>query len=282
MEPRHRVALAVGGPHRLCPRHLHFVPRRDDHPQRCGRRRGQPLIRDAGVHPGDRRRAAAGDGAGGTLDAHRPRPVREPVRIADEPAVQLGAGVHLCLLALPSHPPERSGCVAVDVGTGIWVLLLEPTVTPYPPTYFNNWLWAHVGLGKVFLGFCLMGTGLAGVLLLRKYSRFEPWFRLMPADAVVDHVAWRFMLLAFVFHSAMLIAGAVWAQDAWGRYWSWDALETSSFLTWLALGAAIHARLTYRLPMRAGAVFIIIVFVVAFLTYFGTPFYSAAAHKGVI
>jgi len=165
---------------------------------------------------------------------------------------------------------------------GVWVLLLEPSVTPYPPTYFNNWLWAHVGLGKIFLGFCLMGTALAGALLLRNIPRFESWFRLLPADAVVDHIAWRFMLMAFIFHSAMLIAGAVWAQDAWGRYWSWDALETSSFLTWLALGGAIHARLTYRLPMRAGAIFIIVVFVLAFLTYFGTPFYSEAAHKGVI
>ena len=165
---------------------------------------------------------------------------------------------------------------------GVWVLLLEPTATPFPPTYYNNWLWAHVGLGKFFLGFCLVGTGLAGALLLRGAPRLEPWFRQLPSDAVVDHLAWRFMLLAFIFHSAMLIAGAVWAQDAWGRYWSWDALETSSFLTWLALGGAIHARLTYRLPMRAGAVFIIFVFIIAFLTYFGTPFYSDAAHKGVI
>src|SRR3569832_1576629 len=121
-----------------------------------------------------------------------------------------------------------------------------------------------------------------GVWVLRNIPRFDSWFRLLPADAVVDHIAWRFMLMAFIFHSAMLIAGAVWAQDAWGRYWSWDALETSSFLTWLALGGAIHARLTYRLPMRAGAIFIIVVFVLAFLTYFGTPFYSEAAHKGVI
>ncbi len=163
---------------------------------------------------------------------------------------------------------------------GVWVLLLEPVVTPYPPTYFNNWLWAHVGLGKFFLGFCLVGTGLAGVLLLRE--RFPAWFRQLPPNEVVDGIAWRFMLLAFIFDSLMLVAGAVWAQDAWGRYWSWDALETSAFLTWLALGGAIHARLTYKLPMRAGAIFIVIVFIVAFLTYFGTPFYSEAAHKGVI
>ncbi|HFQ91450.1 MAG TPA: hypothetical protein ENK29_01080, partial [Chromatiales bacterium] len=73
-----------------------------------------------------------------------------------------------------------------------------------------------------------------------------------------------------------------WAQDAWGRYWAWDALETSSFLNWLMLGAAIHARLTYRIPVHVGAIAIIAIFVFAFFTYFGTPFYSEAAHKGVI
>jgi len=165
---------------------------------------------------------------------------------------------------------------------GLWVLLLEPTATPLPPTYSNNWLWAHVGFGKIFLGFCMVGTALAGTILLRGFPRMATWFRNLPSDAVLDHFAWRFMLLAFIFHTLMLVAGAVWAQDAWGRYWSWDALETSAFLTWLALGGAIHARLAYRIPIRGAAVFICIVFVLAFLTYFGAPFYSEAAHKGVI
>lgn len=165
---------------------------------------------------------------------------------------------------------------------GVWVLLLEPVATPYPPTYFNKWLWVHVGMGKIFLSFCLAATGVAGAMLLRGTRMFGALFRHMPDNAQLDQLAWRFMLIAFIFHSFMLVAGAVWAQDAWGRYWSWDALETSSFLTWLALGAAIHARLTYRLPMRAGAIFIVVVFILAFLTYFGTPFYSEAAHKGVI
>lgn len=165
---------------------------------------------------------------------------------------------------------------------GLWVLLLEPTATPFPPTYSNDWLWAHVGFGKVFLGFCLVGTALAGTILLRAHPVMARLLRHLPTDQVLDHFAWRFMLLAFIFHTLMLVAGAVWAQDAWGRYWSWDALETSSFLTWLALGGAIHARLAYRVPMRGAAIFICIVFVLAFLTYFGTPFYSEAAHKGVI
>lgn len=165
---------------------------------------------------------------------------------------------------------------------GTWVLLLDPAASPYPPTYYNKWLWAHVGFGKFFLSFCLVGTGLAGVILLRRVRAFAPLFRQMPPDSVLDTIAWRFMLLALVFDSLMLIAGAVWAQDAWGRYWAWDALETSSFMNWLLLGGAIHARLTYRIPMSVGAGAIVVIFVFAFMTYFGTPFYSEAAHKGVI
>jgi len=165
---------------------------------------------------------------------------------------------------------------------GVWILLLDPSGSPYPPTYHNKWLWAHVGFGKVFLAFALVGTGIGGVILLRGIRRLAPIFRHMPQDSVIDHIAWRFMLVALVFDSLMLIAGAVWAQDAWGRYWAWDALETSAFLTWLLLGASVHVRLTYRIPPRVGAVLIITVFVLAFLTYFGAPFYSEAAHKGVI
>ena len=162
------------------------------------------------------------------------------------------------------------------------MLTLEPADSRFPPTYANDWLWAHVGFGKVFLSFCLVATGFAGIIILRKYALFQRLFRALPDTPVLDQLAWRFMLLCFIFHSLMLIAGAVWAQDAWGRYWAWDALETSSFLTWLAAGAAIHARITYKVPHRLGAWFILTIFIVAFLTYFGTPFYSEAAHKGVI
>jgi len=179
---------------------------------------------------------------------------------------------------------RRSALVALPLLwiLGLWVLLIEPVDSVLPPTYHNNWLWAHVGFGKVFLSCSLIGSGLAGVLLLRPIQKCNRWFRSMPADKIVDALAWRFMLIAFVFHTLMLIAGAVWAQDAWGRYWAWDALETSSFLNWLLLGAALHARVSYKISYRVGAILIFVIFIFAFLTYFGTPFYSNAAHKGVI
>lgn len=165
---------------------------------------------------------------------------------------------------------------------GIWVLTLEPSASPFPPTYYHNWLWAHIITGKIFLGACLIATGLGGIILLRSISRMRYVLRHIPSDSVLDTIAWRFMLLALIFHSLMLIAGAVWAQDAWGRYWAWDALETSSFLNWLMMAILIHIRLTYNMHPRIGAAAIIGVFAFAFFTYFGTPFYSEAAHKGVI
>lgn len=165
---------------------------------------------------------------------------------------------------------------------GSWVLLLEPDTSFFPATYYNDWKWAHVLLGKVFLASCLVAVGIAGILLLRRNARMRSLFSAMPADEVLDRVGWRFMMLALIFDSLMLIAGAVWAQDAWGRYWDWDDLETSSFLNWLALGLFIHIRLSYRVPVVVSSLMMIFIFCFAFFTYFGAPYVSAAPHKGVI
>jgi ABC-type transport system involved in cytochrome c biogenesis permease subunit len=144
------------------------------------------------------------------------------------------------------------------------------------------WLFIHIGFGKVFLGATLVAVGLAGVILSRGTQRGDQWFQRLPASERLDDLAYRCMALGFIFESLMLVAGAIWAQDAWGRYWAWDPLETWAFLTWLALGIALHARVTYRLSPRVGAVLVLAVFAVAFLTFFGVPFVSTSAHKGAV
>jgi len=85
-----------------------------------------------------------------------------------------------------------------------------------------------------------------------------------------------------IFDSLMLIAGAVWAQDAWGRYWAWDPIETWAFLTWLMLGAALHVRITFKPSPRRGAILVLATFVLGFLTFFGVPFITMAPHKGAV
>lgn len=183
---------------------------------------------------------------------------------------------------LPGLRPSAVIVLPVMWILGSWVLTLEPGISHFPATYYNSWKWVHVGLGKMFLALLLAGVGLGGVMILRTTDRGRAWFRSMPTDVVIDKLAWRLMMLALVFDSLMLIAGGVWAQDAWGRYWAWDALETSAFLTWLFLAIGLHVRLSYKVPAWVSGVIIIGIFVMAFSTYFGTPYLSPSAHKGVV
>jgi ABC-type transport system involved in cytochrome c biogenesis permease subunit len=180
--------------------------------------------------------------------------------------LRAGAPVVLSLLAL----------------IGVWLLTTDPADTHLPATYQTPVLWFHVLLGKLFLGCALWALGLAGVLLLRRTRWGARTFARLPDDAALDGGAWRVMQIALVFESLMLIAGAVWAQDAWGRYWAWDPLETWAFLTWLLLVGGLHARRSLRLAPATGAWLVVAVFVVAFLTFFGVPFVSVAPHKGAV
>ena len=188
----------------------------------------------------------------------------------------------LYALAYWRVPQVRPGAVVVLpvlLVLSAWTLSLPPEATRLPATYDNPWLWMHVSMGKIYLAACLTASGVAGVLLARAWRGTDPSDAQMEA---LDAVAWRFMALAFVFDSLMLLAGAAWARDAWGRFWAWDPLETWAFITWLVLGTVLHLRITWNLKPWVGWVLILVVFVLALLTFFGVPFVSVAAHKGIM
>ncbi len=151
----------------------------------------------------------------------------------------------------------------------LWLALSDARPGHLPPTYDTPLLYLHTLVGKLFLGLLLVALALAARAARRG----------VPAP---DELAHRFAAFAFVFQTLMLIVGAVWAQDAWGRYWSWDPLESWAFVTWIALAAALHARFAWRLTARGHALALGAVFVLAFLTFFGVPFISEAPHKGAI
>ena len=163
-----------------------------------------------------------------------------------------------------------------------WLLVASPSEGHLPQTYHTIWLYVHIGFGKIFLGSTLIGVGLAGIVLLRAAGIGLTRFAHMAEDRKLENLAFRFMVLGFVFETLMLIAGSIWAQDAWGRYWAWDPLETWSFITWLTLAFYIHLRATVRLKPQVASYAIVSVFVLAFLTFFGVPFISTAAHKGAV
>lgn len=163
-----------------------------------------------------------------------------------------------------------------------WLMMTSPKAGHFPPTYHTLWLYIHIGFGKVFLGAVLVAVGLAGVILLRRTAWGDGRFARLAASDRLDELGYRCLAIGFIFETLMLIAGAIWAQDAWGRYWAWDPLETWAFITWLTLGFALHARHTYRLAPERSSMLVMAVFAIAFLTFFGVPFVSTAPHKGAV
>jgi ABC-type transport system involved in cytochrome c biogenesis permease subunit len=165
---------------------------------------------------------------------------------------------------------------------GLWLLFADSRPGHFPPTYATPLLYLHTLVGKLFLGLLLVAVALGAPPWLRRSAWGVRHTAGWPDDRRFDELAHRFAAFAFVFETLMLIVGAVWAQDAWGRYWAWDPLESWAFVTWLALAATLHARATLRPAPATHGLWLIGVFVIAFLTFFGVPFISVAPHKGAV
>ena len=194
----------------------------------------------------------------------------------------LGLFYALIYWRIPHIRPTARIVLPVLMVMALWLVSLEPVDSHFPATYATPILWFHVLLGKIFLGCSLVAVGISGVVILRRFRWCANGFARMPDSTSLDSIAWRFMQAALIFESAMLIMGALWAQDAWGRYWAWDPLETWAFITWIALAGAIHLRSAFPVSPAQGAWMIWAVFVLAFLTFFGVPFVTVAPHKGAV
>lgn len=163
-----------------------------------------------------------------------------------------------------------------------WMAVTDSEPAVLPPTFDTIWLVFHILFGKVFLGALLVSTVVAAAILLRRAGVMIESLNKLPDDSSLDELAYRFVAVGLIFNILMLVSGAIWAQDAWGRYWAWDPLETWSFMTWLLLALAMHTRIIYKTTPVISAIMVISVFVLAFLTLFGIPFISEQPHKGVI
>lgn len=163
-----------------------------------------------------------------------------------------------------------------------WMLLLGKEESSLPPTYDTIWLYIHIGFLKLFMGSAFVALGLAGIVLLRAANIGRERFSRLPDDKSLDGKAYRCMALALIFDTLGVVAGSIWAQDAWGHYWSWDKLEVWSLVTWLSIALSLHVRTPFRTTAKTNARLIVATWLIAFFTFFGIPFVSTAMHKGMV
>lgn len=163
-----------------------------------------------------------------------------------------------------------------------WMLMVPGQDSSLPSTYHTIWLYIHIAFIKLFLGAAFVALGIAFVIMLRTLNIGVERFARLPPTASLDGTAYRCMALALIFDTLGVAAGAIWAQDAWGRYWSWVPLEVWSLVTWLAIGLTLHVRATYRTKPVTNSLLIIATFVIAFFAFFGIPFITETLHKGAV
>jgi cytochrome c-type biogenesis protein CcsB len=103
--------------------------------------------------------------------------------------------------------------------------------------------------------------------------------RLVPSAAGLDRLAYRIIALAFPIWTFAVIAGAIWAQEAWGRYWGWDPKETWSFITWVIFAGYLHARATNGWKGRRAAAIALVGFASLLVTYYVVNIWIVGLHS---
>ena len=137
----------------------------------------------------------------------------------------------------------------VLLALGIVTVNFYVDVVPLPPALQSWWLIIHVFVASLSTAFFALGAGLSVFQLVRERldARPGPTSRLMstlPDTATLESLAYRLYVIGFVLWTFTLIAGAIWAERAWGRYWGWDVKEVWTFIIWVIFAGYIHARAT--------------------------------------
>ena len=136
--------------------------------------------------------------------------------------------------------------ILIILGTAI-TLLYRPSA-PLVPALQSTWLVVHVAAAIFSGGLFLLSNTVASTYLWldrmeRRGGRSE-FAKRLPSLEVLDQLSYRLVAFVFPLWTFAIIAGAIWAEAAWGRYWGWDPKETWSFITWILYAAYLHARVT--------------------------------------
>ncbi|WPD24482.1 MAG: c-type cytochrome biogenesis protein CcsB [Candidatus Electrothrix scaldis] len=161
---------------------------------------------------------------------------------------------------------------------------ISQDISPLIPALQSNWLLAHVVTCFIGYGAFAVAAGIGFIYLLkhfavkRKLSQ-NHLLSTLPELPVLDDLTHKTIIFGFMWLTAGIITGAVWANEAWGTYWSWDPKETWSIITWFVYALALHARFTRGWDGPRIAWLAIIGFFSVFFTYFGVNFLLAGLHS---
>ena len=175
-------------------------------------------------------------------------------------------------------------CAAVAMAYASFSSRIDSQISPLIPALQSNWLIAHVVTCFIGYGAFAVAGGL-GLMYLMKLAASDnkstdaSLSASLPDLKVIDDLTHKTIVFGFMWLSAGIITGAIWANEAWGTYWSWDPKETWSIITWCMYASTLHARFTRGWRGRRIAWLAIIGFLAVFFTYFGVNFLLSGLHS---
>ncbi|MEJ5299516.1 MAG: c-type cytochrome biogenesis protein CcsB [Thermodesulforhabdaceae bacterium] len=156
---------------------------------------------------------------------------------------------------------------------------VESRIQPLIPALKSNWLTAHVI--TCFLGYAAFAVSFGASMAYIVKTKYEDrgLFKFIPDAKNLDKFNHQVIIFGFLWLTIGILTGAVWANSAWGSYWSWDPKETWSLITWLVYAAILHARSLQNWSSRRIAILSVVGFGCVLFTYFGVNFWLSGLHS---
>jgi cytochrome c-type biogenesis protein CcsB len=178
--------------------------------------------------------------------------------------------------------------VLLDLGLAVTVLYTESA--PLVPALRSYWLAIHVTAAIVCMGAFTVGALLSSLYLVAENAekrvaanapakKADALAKRLPSSDRLDLMSYRIHAFMFPLWTFSVIAGAIWAEAAWGRYWGWDPKETWAFITWIIYAAYLHARATAGWQGRKAAYVAIAGYLTILFNYFVVNIYVQGLHS---
>jgi cytochrome c-type biogenesis protein CcsB len=173
----------------------------------------------------------------------------------------------------------------VLITLGVAYTVLYTDAEELVPALHSYWLYIHVTAAVISTGAFGVATVATILYLLKanveegKLPRLSGVLERVPSSGALDRTAYRVIAFIFPLWTFAVIAGAIWAEKAWGRYWGWDPKETWSFIVWVIYAAYLHARATHGWKGRAAGWIALAAFVCVMFNYFGVNTLLTGKHS---
>jgi cytochrome c-type biogenesis protein CcsB len=169
------------------------------------------------------------------------------------------------------------------VGNGLAVTVFYVAVAPLVPALHSVWFLIHI-IAAAISGAAFNVGGVMSILYLIKKraedrDSVQGYLERLPSSRKIDLIAYRFLAFAFPLWTFTVIAGSIWAEYAWGRYWGWDPKETWALVTWVIYACYLHARATAGWRGTRAAVIAIIGLVSFWFNFIGINLLVSGLHS---